>query len=29
VERAKLQHLHHEDVEMVGLLGEVANALRS
>jgi alkanesulfonate monooxygenase SsuD/methylene tetrahydromethanopterin reductase-like flavin-dependent oxidoreductase (luciferase family) len=29
VERAMLQHLHHEDVEMVGLLGEVANALRS
>ncbi|HET6683962.1 MAG TPA: LLM class flavin-dependent oxidoreductase [Gaiella sp.] len=29
VERAMLQHLHHEDVEMVGLLGEVAAALRS
>ena len=28
VERAMLQHLHHEDVEMVGLLGEVANALQ-
>jgi alkanesulfonate monooxygenase SsuD/methylene tetrahydromethanopterin reductase-like flavin-dependent oxidoreductase (luciferase family) len=28
VERAMLQHLYHEDVEMVGLLGEVANALR-
>ncbi len=27
VERAMLQHLHHEDVEMVGLLGEVARAL--
>jgi hypothetical protein len=23
-----LQHLHHEDVEMVDLLGEVAAALR-
>jgi alkanesulfonate monooxygenase SsuD/methylene tetrahydromethanopterin reductase-like flavin-dependent oxidoreductase (luciferase family) len=29
VERAMLQHLHHEDVAMVGLLGEVAAALRS
>ena len=29
VERAMLQHLYHEDVEMVGLLGEVADALRS
>ena len=29
VERAMLQHLHHEDVEMVALLGEVAAALRS
>ena len=29
VERAMLQHLYHEDVEMVGLLGEVANALRA
>ena len=27
VERAMLQHLYHEDVEMVGLLGEVARAL--
>jgi alkanesulfonate monooxygenase SsuD/methylene tetrahydromethanopterin reductase-like flavin-dependent oxidoreductase (luciferase family) len=29
VERAMLQHLYHEDLEMVGLLGEVAVALRS
>ena len=29
VERAMLQHLVHEDVEMVGLLGELAAALRS
>ena len=29
VKRAMLQHLYHEDVEMVGLLGEVANALRA
>ena len=29
VERAMLQHLHHEDLEMVALLGEVADALRS
>ena len=29
VERAMLQHLHHEDVEMVALLGEVAAALGS
>jgi len=29
VERAMLQHLHHEDVEMVALLGEVAAALRA
>ena len=29
VERAMLQHLYHEDVEMVGLLGEVASALRA
>jgi len=29
VERAMLQHLHHEDVEMVALLGEVAAALRT
>jgi alkanesulfonate monooxygenase SsuD/methylene tetrahydromethanopterin reductase-like flavin-dependent oxidoreductase (luciferase family) len=29
VERAMLQHLYHEDVEMVGLLGEAAAALRS
>jgi hypothetical protein len=29
VERAMLQHLHHEDVDMVALLGEVAAALRS
>ena len=28
VERAMLQHLAHEDVEMVGLLGELAAALR-
>ncbi|HEX7084242.1 MAG TPA: LLM class flavin-dependent oxidoreductase [Gaiellaceae bacterium] len=28
VERALLQHLHHEDVEMVALLGELANELR-
>ena len=27
VERAMLQHLDHEDVEMVGLLGEVATRL--
>src|SRR5581483_3552554 len=27
-ERAMLQHLHHEDVEMVELLGEIAAALR-
>jgi alkanesulfonate monooxygenase SsuD/methylene tetrahydromethanopterin reductase-like flavin-dependent oxidoreductase (luciferase family) len=27
VERAMLQHLRHEDVEMVGLLGELAGAL--
>ncbi len=29
VERAMLQHLYHEDVGMVDLLGEVANALRA
>jgi alkanesulfonate monooxygenase SsuD/methylene tetrahydromethanopterin reductase-like flavin-dependent oxidoreductase (luciferase family) len=29
VGRAMLQHLHHEDVDMVALLGEVAAALRS
>ncbi len=29
VERAMLQHLHHEDVEMVALLGDVAAELRS
>ena len=29
VERAMLQHLHHEDVEMVALLGEVATSLSS
>ena len=29
VERAMLQHLVHEDVDMVGLLGELAAALRS
>jgi alkanesulfonate monooxygenase SsuD/methylene tetrahydromethanopterin reductase-like flavin-dependent oxidoreductase (luciferase family) len=29
VERAMLQHLHHEDVEMVSLLGEVATSLSS
>ena len=29
VERAMLQHLYHEDLEMVALLGEVANALRT
>ena len=29
VERAMLQHLHHEDVEMVAVLGEVAAELRS
>jgi len=29
VKRAMLQHLYHEDVEMVGLLGEVASALRA
>ncbi len=28
VERAMLQHLVHEDVEMVGVLGELAAALR-
>jgi alkanesulfonate monooxygenase SsuD/methylene tetrahydromethanopterin reductase-like flavin-dependent oxidoreductase (luciferase family) len=28
VERAMLQHLHHEDLEMVALLGDVADALR-
>ena len=28
VERAMLQHLVHEDVEMVTLLGDVARALR-
>ena len=27
VERVMLQHLHHEDVEMVALLGEVSAAL--
>jgi alkanesulfonate monooxygenase SsuD/methylene tetrahydromethanopterin reductase-like flavin-dependent oxidoreductase (luciferase family) len=27
VERAMLQHLDHEDVEMVGVLGELAAAL--
>jgi hypothetical protein len=27
VERAMLQHLHHEDVEMVAVLGEVAAQL--
>jgi alkanesulfonate monooxygenase SsuD/methylene tetrahydromethanopterin reductase-like flavin-dependent oxidoreductase (luciferase family) len=27
VERVMLQHLAHEDLEMVGLLGEVASAL--
>jgi hypothetical protein len=29
VERAMLQHLCHEDVDMVGLLGDVATALGS
>ena len=29
VERAMLQHLVHEDIDMVGLLGELAAALRS
>ncbi len=29
VQRAMLQHLHHEDVEMVAVLGEVAARLRS
>ena len=29
VERAMLQHLHHEDVEMVAVLGDVAAELRS
>ncbi len=29
IERAMLQHLYHEDLEMVALLGEVADALRS
>jgi hypothetical protein len=29
VERAMLQHLTHEDVEMVAVLGEVAAALSS
>jgi len=29
VERAMLQHLDHEDVEMVGILGELATALAS
>ena len=29
MERAMLQHLYHEDVGMVDLLGEVANALRA
>ena len=29
VERALLQHLHHEDVEMVAVLGDVAVELRS
>jgi alkanesulfonate monooxygenase SsuD/methylene tetrahydromethanopterin reductase-like flavin-dependent oxidoreductase (luciferase family) len=29
VERAMLQHLYHEDVDMVGLLGDVATALGS
>jgi alkanesulfonate monooxygenase SsuD/methylene tetrahydromethanopterin reductase-like flavin-dependent oxidoreductase (luciferase family) len=29
VERAMLQHLDHEDIEMVGMLGEVAAALGS
>lgn len=29
VERAMLQHLHHEDVEMVAVLGEVAARLRA
>ncbi len=28
VERAMLQHLHHEDVEMIELLGDVARELR-
>jgi hypothetical protein len=28
VERAMLQHLAHEDVERVGLLGEIAARLR-
>jgi len=28
VERAMLQHLHHEDVEMVGVLGDLAAQLR-
>ena len=28
VERAMLQHLYHEDLELVALLGEVADALR-
>jgi alkanesulfonate monooxygenase SsuD/methylene tetrahydromethanopterin reductase-like flavin-dependent oxidoreductase (luciferase family) len=29
VERAMLQHIVHEDVDMVGVLGELAAALRS
>lgn len=29
VDRVMLQHLHHEDVEMVALLGEIAAALRA
>jgi len=29
VQRAMLQHLHHEDVEMIAVLGEVAAELRS
>jgi hypothetical protein len=28
VERAMLQHIVHEDVDMVGVLGELAAALR-
>ena len=28
VERVMLQHLHHEDIEMIALLGEVADELR-
>ena len=29
VERVMLQHLHHEDIEMIALLGEVADELRA